>query len=337
MIVCPCRKWRLVVVIAACFFLAAALAASAWLAVHGVLCARAEEYCARSLSIASAIADAVPTWSESADKPDLRPLSQLAAMAGLVYVQVMSNGETLLATASFSGAESVLAEDRTRSLSGADLREADGRCFVDAVVRYYAPLARESEAPHPYAAGVLRIGFDASALAWAATNTRALAAGLAALAWVALSGLAIHLLRDARRSASEDTPASMEPRSGARVATASALTLHIDEAQLEAAGRSIHLTPKQLDLLKILMREPGRAFRDDEILAEAWRESPYADSRDVRQYVYLIRQRLNGIGLPGDRILVNVPGIGYRIDPRAAVVDEDIDASAIDRGRGAGR
>jgi DNA-binding winged helix-turn-helix (wHTH) protein len=312
------------------------LAGGAWLAVHSALSARAADYRSRCLASASAIADAIPVWSVSTVKPDLRPLSQLAAMAGLLYVQVMSNGETLLTTSSFPGAESVLAEDRIHSLSGADLREINGRCFIDAVVRYYAPLVGTSDSPHPYAAGILRVGFDASALAWAATNTRALAAGLAALAWGTASVGLIWAVRRARLSASAGAPAPPARDPAARVARAGALILHIDEARLEARGRSIRLTPKQLDLLKVLMREPGRTFRDDEILSEAWSGSPYADSRDVRQYVYLVRRRLTAIGLPGERVLANVPGVGYRIDP-AAAVDASDDAPAIDREREAGR
>jgi DNA-binding winged helix-turn-helix (wHTH) protein len=323
---------RLCIGLATCLFLAFVFAATAAIVAHGVLHNRARDYCDRCLAYASAIADTIPMWAAPDETPDVQPLARFAAMAGLLYVRVMSGGEVLLETTAFPAAEAVLAEDESFALSHAGLRQIDGRQFADVVVRYYAPLPRTGEVhAGRYGAGTVRVGIDASALSWAATNTRALGAGLGALAWVISSALTFFLLRSPHRAAKAELAAPPPVASGARVMPAGSLTLFVDEARLAAAGTSIRLTPKQLDLLKVLMSEPGRTFSDEEILAQAWPGSSYADSRDVKQYVYLVRQRLNGAGLSGDKVLVNVPGIGYRVDPAAlAPVEPLVDSCTIE-------
>jgi DNA-binding winged helix-turn-helix (wHTH) protein len=94
--------------------------------------------------------------------------------------------------------------------------------------------------------------------------------------------------------------------------------LVIVPARCEAsyAGRPLRLTPKQFALLSVLASEPGRVFAEAEILAAAWPDSPYADARDIKQYVYLLRRRMAGIRPDGRDVIVTVPGFGYRLDDR---------------------
>lgn len=325
------RARRLVIGLAGSFFLAGAFSVSAWLAAHDVLSDRAEEFRGRCLLYAATVADTVPTWADAAETPDLRPLEQYAAMSGLLYVQVVSGGRVLLERAGFPGAETILAEPPGPPWPRAEVRVANGRHLVDVAVRYGTlPLLEGGSSFTPYATGTLRLGIDASTLAWAATNTQALAGGLAALAWVASSaGLAL-TLRAMRRVAPSGTEAVRPGPTGARVVTAGCPTLYVDEARLVAAGKSLRLTPKQLDLLKVLMSDPGRTFGVEEILSQAWPSSSYADWKDVKQYVYLIRQRLDGAGLPGVRIIANIPGVGYRIDPAVGPIETPIDSPTTD-------
>lgn len=320
-------------------FLAVALAiifaTAAFFAVHCILRQRAEELRSRSLVYAAKVADTVPTWAAPGETPDLEPLARYAVVAGLLYIQVVSGDEVLLETTSLPEADELLAEPVGPPLPRVSLRTIAGRQLVDVTVFYAAQLPRTAgPSLGPYAAGRMRLGLDASSLAWAATNTQALAAGLAALAWIASSLCVGFWLRSRQRGArpEPETAAAQAGAQGARVMRAGSLALYVDEARLGAGEGSIRLTPKQLSLLIVLMSAPGRTFSDEEILTKAWPGSPYADSRDVKQCVYLIRQRLSGAELAGDRILVNVPGVGYRIDPAAAggLVGEPVDSSAVE-------
>ena len=87
------------------------------------------------------------------------------------------------------------------------------------------------------------------------------------------------------------------------------------------------------------MQEPGRAFADAEILAAVWPDSPYANSRDVKQYIYLIRKRLSAAGLPATELLASVPGLGYRIAFEAvdSNVDPKIDPPSVDELKAGGQ
>ncbi|HEC63428.1 MAG TPA: helix-turn-helix domain-containing protein, partial [Candidatus Acetothermia bacterium] len=66
-------------------------------------------------------------------------------------------------------------------------------------------------------------------------------------------------------------------------------------------------------LLRLLASSPGRVFSDQEILREVWPDSRYANSKDVKQYVYLVRQRLGKVRPGAEGMIVTVPGFGYKL------------------------
>ena len=96
-------------------------------------------------------------------------------------------------------------------------------------------------------------------------------------------------------------------RIGGLVIDESAKTVSLD-------GKSVRLTPKQYALLSLLCSDAGRVFSEEEILQVVWAESDYADSKDVKQYIYLLRQRLAEASDSGAMLVVNVPGFGYKIE-----------------------
>ena len=91
--------------------------------------------------------------------------------------------------------------------------------------------------------------------------------------------------------------------------------LRVEEAtkRVSLFGQEVSLTPKQYALLSLLASEPGRVFSDREIIAAIWSESAYADSKDVKQQVYLLRRRLATVHPDGARLVANAPGFGYRL------------------------
>jgi DNA-binding response OmpR family regulator len=100
--------------------------------------------------------------------------------------------------------------------------------------------------------------------------------------------------------------------------------LQIDEVTKRVAlfGKHVSVTPKQYALLCLLASNPGRVFSDGEILDAVWPTSSYADSKDVKQQVYLLRRRLATTWADAAKMLVNVPGFGYKLVP--PVIDEDL-------------
>ncbi len=78
------------------------------------------------------------------------------------------------------------------------------------------------------------------------------------------------------------------------------------------AGQAVSLSPKEYELFKLLATDPGRTFSADEIIARLWPTSGRAGSSDVKQYVYLLRNKVES--LPGSPCRIDtVKGFGYRL------------------------
>ncbi|MFC2077242.1 response regulator transcription factor [Candidatus Bipolaricaulota bacterium] len=91
--------------------------------------------------------------------------------------------------------------------------------------------------------------------------------------------------------------------------------LSIDDPRKEVrvGGRSVSLSPKEYQLLKLLHSSPGRVFSSDEILEELWgRPSSYATRQDVQKYVYLLRKKLEK-NPKKPELVATVRGFGYRL------------------------
>lgn len=86
--------------------------------------------------------------------------------------------------------------------------------------------------------------------------------------------------------------------------------LRIDLAQHAATveGRGLELTPKEFDLLALLVGNPGRAFGREYLLEKVWGYEYGGFDRTVDTHVLRLRKKLGPIG---ERI-ETVWGIGYR-------------------------
>lgn len=84
--------------------------------------------------------------------------------------------------------------------------------------------------------------------------------------------------------------------------------------QVQLNGRTVELSPKEYELLKLLASEPGRVFSNREILSKLWNDESFATSKDVKQYVYLLRQKLEE-SPQEPRMILTVRGFGYKLAP----------------------
>ena len=92
------------------------------------------------------------------------------------------------------------------------------------------------------------------------------------------------------------------------------LRVDIGEHRVSLNGEVVEFTPKEFDLLALLVRYPGRAFARDYLLDTVW-GADYAglDTRTIDTHVLRVRKKLGAIG---ERI-ETVWGVGYRFS-RAA-------------------
>lgn len=110
-----------------------------------------------------------------------------------------------------------------------------------------------------------------------------------------------------REAANNDTPP---------VLTAGALVIDMAQHTATAEGQPVDLTPKEFDLLALLVKNPGRAFARDYLLERVWGYEYGGFDRTVDTHVLRLRKKL---GTCGDQI-ETVWGVGYRLaaQPRAA-------------------
>jgi DNA-binding response OmpR family regulator len=97
--------------------------------------------------------------------------------------------------------------------------------------------------------------------------------------------------------------------------------LEIDPASREARlrGRLVDLSAKEFALLRALAAEPTRVLTKEELLRDVWGFRAMGATRTLDTHACRLRQKL---GRQGDKFVVNVWGVGYRLVDAAPVVED---------------
>src|SRR5437764_2332011 len=86
------------------------------------------------------------------------------------------------------------------------------------------------------------------------------------------------------------------------------LTLHLASHEVYRGTRLIELSSRELMLLKVLMREPGRVFTRTELCARVWEHEHEYDTKLVEVFIGRLRKK---IGEPS--LIHTVRHVGYAI------------------------
>lgn len=105
---------------------------------------------------------------------------------------------------------------------------------------------------------------------------------------------------------------------GRRYPEQPALALHVADLSLDLANHEVHrgarrleLSPRELTLLRVLMREPGRVFTRTELCERVWEHSHEYDTKLVEVFIGRLRKKI------GDPPLIHtVRHVGYSIESR---------------------
>ena len=81
-------------------------------------------------------------------------------------------------------------------------------------------------------------------------------------------------------------------------------------------GRRVELSQKEFALLRTLAAEPTRVFTKEELLRTVWGFRSMGSTRTLDSHACRLRRKL---GADGDRFVVNVWGVGYRLIDGLAV------------------
>jgi DNA-binding response OmpR family regulator len=75
-------------------------------------------------------------------------------------------------------------------------------------------------------------------------------------------------------------------------------------------GEEIRVSNKEFALLRVLVSDPGRTFTRQELLRSVWGFQKVVPTRTVDSHAHRLRNKLS---VAGDRFIVNVWGVGYKL------------------------
>ena len=96
--------------------------------------------------------------------------------------------------------------------------------------------------------------------------------------------------------------------------SAGSLSMDFSAYEAFAAGHRLALTPKEYELLKLFVTNPGRAFSRDELLEKVWGYEYYGDTRTVDVHIRHLRAKLTEADAALENAIGTVRGVGYRFE-----------------------
>ncbi len=264
---------------------------------------RAIEASFRSQGVAFAVAfaDAAEAWLAAGDAEAIERAARLMFLGSVLYVQVVSHGVVHVD----ARREPLVPEELPRLDGSPRILQAEYRGISAgiAALDVAVPLLEGGS-------GHVRVGLDTGEIVAGVRAGMLVAAGIG----IGLDLVVFGVLFGVGRRRPER--GALEGEVGPDAVRIGDLVIEGLQKRVTLAGRPVVLPPKPYALLSLLASQPGRVFSDREILAAVWSDSRYANAKDVKQHVYLLRKRLRDAKSGGEEMIVNVPGFGYRLEPR---------------------
>jgi two-component system KDP operon response regulator KdpE len=100
--------------------------------------------------------------------------------------------------------------------------------------------------------------------------------------------------------------------SGAALVRAGDLSIDLEKRLVTVAGREVHLTPTEYELLRYLAIHAGKMITHTILLREVWGSYAVGEPQNTRYVVAQIRRKL-GDDPARPRYIATEPGVGYRL------------------------
>jgi two-component system KDP operon response regulator KdpE len=95
------------------------------------------------------------------------------------------------------------------------------------------------------------------------------------------------------------------------------IELDVVRREARVAGEPVHLTPREYELLKVMLSHQGRVLTKARLLRAVWGVAYSDESTYIHVYVNRLRRKLGAAAAAGgatlDGLIETEPGIGYRI------------------------
>lgn len=191
------------------------------------------------------------------------------------------------------------------SMEPLDARSSLRRTGLDVIV----PITVSSLPDEPI--GVVQVGFSREHFGKEVRAHAVLVFGLAVGGWLLALMLGVVAVRMFGTKPAIDHAHGVEPEG---IIRCGGLEVDTGSCAVTYCQHAIDLAPKMYELLVFLARHCGKTFSDRDLVAALWSDAPYAASGDVKQCIYMLRKRLGAACADPKRIIVNVPGFGYKLE-----------------------
>ncbi|HEX8030219.1 MAG TPA: response regulator transcription factor [Vicinamibacterales bacterium] len=102
-------------------------------------------------------------------------------------------------------------------------------------------------------------------------------------------------------------------RGEARMSRFGDCEVDFDRAELRRAGQPVEITPQELRLLGVFLRNRGRVLSREQLIAGAWGHGTAITDRAVDTHVFNLRKKIE-LEPSVPKFLVGVRGLGYRFE-----------------------
>jgi DNA-binding winged helix-turn-helix (wHTH) protein len=250
----------------------------------------------------------------------LRMVTQAFVQGDVLYAQIVRGGNVAVEKRAEAALELELpVENFSGDLTQRERRLKDGTPYLD-ILR---PFTGESSALAGTAPDYVRAGFSLREMEGLLKGESLTVVGVGLLIIIVMGlfcgayGLIFRGVKYASAPHPQGFPAEFSTDS-ANVASKRELvragSLQIDPMSKEVRLREnqVDLSPKEYELVSLLASEPGRVFSTREILQKIWTEGNGATAKDVKQYIYLLRKKLES-DPEHPQVIVTVRGFGYKL------------------------
>jgi two-component system KDP operon response regulator KdpE len=90
------------------------------------------------------------------------------------------------------------------------------------------------------------------------------------------------------------------------------LTVDLEKRAVTMRGETVHLTPHEFEMLRLLARHEGKLLTHTTILREVWGPAYQRESSYLHVYVSQLRRKLEPEP-SRPRYILTEPGVGYRL------------------------
>lgn len=104
---------------------------------------------------------------------------------------------------------------------------------------------------------------------------------------------------------------TVNPKVDEQILSRGGLTMNLSAFSVKVGERDIDFTPKEFELLRLLMSHPGKVYTRDELLEKIWGYEYAGDTRTVDVHIRHLRQKVEK-DPANPEYIETLRGIGYR-------------------------